>query len=60
MDDERLSKQILFGNLQKKRPFHGVKKTWRDVIISDLREIGVGDNWYHFCQNRTAERGWPI
>ena len=32
MADERLP-IILFGILQKKKSYHGVKKRWRDVII---------------------------
>ena len=42
MDDDRLPKKLLFGELLKKRPFHGVKKRWRDVVMSDLHDTGIG------------------
>ena len=44
MDDERF--KLLFGELQKKRPFHGVKKDREDVIASGLKGIDIGDDWY--------------
>ena len=31
MNKERLPKRVLFGELRKRRPCHGVKKRWRDV-----------------------------
>ena len=47
MDDNshnRLPKKLLFGELLKKLPFHGVKKKWWDVVISDLHDID--NDWY--------------
>ena len=41
MGDERLPKQLLFGELLKKRPCHGIKKIWRDVAVSELQK----GNW---------------
>jgi len=41
MDPERLPKKIIFGELQKKRPHHGTKRRWRDLVSSDLVELGV-------------------
>ena len=38
-----------------KRPCHGAKKRWRDVLKVDLQAIGVYDKWYEFCQGR---KGW--
>lgn len=32
MEDERLPEEMLFGELRKKRPCHGLKKGWRDQI----------------------------
>ena len=49
-NDDRLPKQLLFGELLKKRPFHGAKKRWRDEMMSDLWAIGVED-WYAVCQD---------
>ena len=40
MDGERLPKRVLFGELRKKRPCHGVKKRWRDVARSNVEAIG--------------------
>ena len=51
MSCDRLPKQLLFGELLKRRPFHGAKKRWRDEVVSDLRVIGVED-WYVACQDR--------
>ena len=51
MDDDRLPKKLLFGELLKKRPFHDAKKRWRDVVMSDLRDMGVGVDWYCLCHD---------
>ena len=51
MSSDRLPKQLLFGELLKKRPFYGAKKQWRDEVMSDLRAISVED-WYVVCQDR--------
>ena len=52
MSDDRLPKQLLFGELQKTRPFHGTKKRWRDGVLSDLNTISIEGNWYFLCQDR--------
>ena len=39
MTDDRLLKQILFGELLSTRPFHGLKLRWRDVVQRDLQNI---------------------
>ena len=52
MDEERLPKRVLFGELRKRRPCHGTKKRWRDAARSDVEAIGVGDRWYELCQDR--------
>ena len=41
MDEERLPNRLLFGELNMKRPCHGAKKRWRDVLKVDLQAIGV-------------------
>ena len=46
MGGERMPKQLLFGELEKKRPFCGPRKRWRDLVSSDLRTLDVLDNWY--------------
>ena len=36
MEEERLPKKLLFGQLVKKRPCHETKKRWRDGVKLDL------------------------
>lgn len=55
MEDERLLKQVLFGELKKKQPYHGVKKRWRDQVSTDLQAIGLKKDWYQLSQDRN---GW--
>ena len=43
MEETRLPKLVLFSELKKKRPFHGTKRRWRDVIKVDVQAIGVGE-----------------
>ena len=52
MDEERLPNRLLFGELNMKRPCHGAKKRWRDVLKVDLQAIGVYDRWYELCKDR--------
>jgi len=52
MSDDRLPKQLLFGELQKPRPFHVTKKRWRDGVLSDLKALSIEGNWYSLCQDR--------
>ena len=47
-----MPKQLLFGELQKKRACHGTKKRWRDQVAGDLQAIGLKYGWYQLCQNR--------
>ena len=49
MEKNRLPKRVLFGELEKKRPFHGTKRRWRDVVIVDVEAIRVGEGWYNSC-----------
>ena len=36
MEDDRLPKKVLFGEMRKKRACHGPKKRWRDQMSGDL------------------------
>ena len=45
MDEERLPKRALFGELGKKRPCHRVMNRWRDVARSNVEAIGVSERW---------------
>ena len=49
MADDRVPKQLLFGELRKKRPFHGTKKRWRGGVLSDLKAITIDNCWYALC-----------
>ena len=53
MEDERLPKKLLFGELVKKRPCHGVKKRWRDGLSFDLQAAGIRNGWYDLAQDRS-------
>ena len=55
MDDCRLPKKMLFGELRKRRAFHGPKRRWKDLVMKDLQAIGAKENWYQLCQDR---KGW--
>ena len=59
MDDTRLPKKVLIGELKKKRPCHGTKRRWRDVAKSNVEAIGISERWYklHVCQDR---KGWLV
>ena len=50
----RLPKQLLFGELEKKRPSHGTKRRWRDIATTDIKAVGNGDSWYDYAQDRQA------
>ena len=41
MNPCRLPKQLLFGELEKPRPRHGVKRRWRDLVLADIRAMGI-------------------
>ena len=56
MGEERLPKMMLFGELRKKRPFHGTKRRWRDLASADLQAIGVKEGWYQLYV-RTGRNG---
>ena len=48
MGEERMPKQLLFGELEKKQPCCGP----RDMISSDLRTLNIQDNRYELTQDR--------
>ena len=46
MEDNRLPKQILFGEISSaKRPQHKPKLRWRDCVSKDLSLFGISSNW---------------
>eukprot|EP00923_Selenidium_pygospionis_P040756 GHVN01070515.1.p1 GENE.GHVN01070515.1~~GHVN01070515.1.p1 ORF type:complete len:1235 (-),score=133.71 GHVN01070515.1:257-3961(-) len=40
--DTSLTKNVMCGELEEKRPAHGTPKRWRDGVIKHLRKVGVG------------------
>eukprot|EP00117_Sycon_ciliatum_P040682 scpid34913/ scgid5748/ RNA-directed DNA polymerase from mobile element jockey; Reverse transcriptase len=59
MNDDRMPKRVLFGELPATRPRHGPRKRWRDVIVDDLRSISPpvpSDCWFDAAQDRSAWR----
>ena len=49
-----LAQQLLFGELEKKRPSHGTKRRWRDIAVTDIKAVGNDDSWYDYAQDRQA------
>ena len=54
MESSRMPKQLLFGELEKKRPSHGTKRRWRDLVAVDLKRTEMIDGWYDQAQDRRA------
>ena len=54
MEPSRMPKQLLFGELEKKRPSHGTKRRWRDVAAADIKAVEVSDGWYDLAQDRKS------
>ena len=56
MEPSRMPKQLLFGELERKRPSHGTKRRWRDLALSDIKAAGVNEDWYTLAQDRREWR----
>ena len=52
MDNYRIPKQLIFGELIKTRPRHGPKKRWRDLAVMDVRTLETEENWFEVAQDR--------
>ena len=52
MQDSRMPKQLLFGELERPRPRHGTKRRWRDLVAADVQAVGLGVAWYGGAQDR--------
>ncbi len=46
MQDHRIPKSVLFGWLSQPHPRGGPRRRWKDVVMEDLQQIGVKDEWY--------------
>ncbi|XP_062523986.1 uncharacterized protein LOC134198586 [Corticium candelabrum] len=55
MNEERLPKKLMFGELRKTRPCHGTRKRWRYLVSQDLQLVDTKNVWYQRCQDRN---GW--
>ena len=54
MGDNRLPKQLLFGEFLTVRPFHGPRLHWRDIVLRDIQRLGLDTlNWYDVAQDRS-------
>ena len=56
MDDNRMPKRVLFGELQARRPPHSPKRRWRDVVLNNLSQLQLQSSWFTACQDRLAWR----
>ena len=52
MEDSRMPKQLLFGELARTRPRHSTKRRWRDLAEADVQAVGLGRAWYEVAQDR--------
>ena len=52
IDDNRMPKQLIFGELTRTRPRHGTKREWRDLAWADVQAAVVDKTWYQ------AEQDW--
>ena len=52
MEDNRMPKQLLFGELVRPCPSHGCKRRWRDLAVADLQAAGLEGKWYQVAQDR--------
>ena len=57
MDDSRMPKQLLFGELMRLHPRHGTKRRWRDLALADVQAAGLGRTWYEVAQDRKQWAG---
>ena len=52
MDNSRIPKQLVFGELIKTHHGHGPKRCWRDIAAMDIRVLGIEGDWYEIAQDR--------
>ena len=52
VDNDRIPKQLLFGELLRPRPSHSTKRRWRDLAREDVQLMGLGEIWYEAAQDR--------
>ena len=46
MNEKRLPKKLMFGEMRKTRPCHGTRKRWRDLVSQDLQLVDNKNIWY--------------
>ena len=52
----RMPKQLLFGELKRKRPGHGTKRRWCDLVTTDLKRSEMIDGWYDQAQDKCIHK----
>ena len=52
MEEHRMPRQALFGQLRKTRPFHGVKMSWKDRVKRDMTSLRIFAHWFDMAQDR--------
>ena len=57
MEDSRMPKQLLFGELERPRPRYGTKRRWRDLVAADVQAVGLEVAWYGVAQDRKDRVG---
>ena len=57
MQEDRISKRLLFGWLSHPRPMHGCKLRWRDRVRKDLKRFKIDEGrWYKDAKERGVWR----
>ena len=56
MEQTHMAKLLLFGELEKKRPGHGTKRRWHNLVAADIKAVHLSDGWYDLAQDRKAWR----
>ena len=60
MEDSRMPKQLLFGELERLRPRHGIKRRWRDLVVADVQAVGLEVGWTEKSGRRSADSAVPM
>jgi hypothetical protein len=59
MGEGRGAYRVLVGRPEGKKPLGRPRRSWKDNIKMDLREIGIDDvNWIQLAQNRVRWRAF--
>ena len=57
MEDDRLPKQLFYGELRGKRPRHKPKDRFKDVVKNNLKAVSIDvEDWEKMTENRSVWR----